>query len=267
MIAMHKWIRWVGILQIAAFGLYAAIAYSIWQNPFYGIGMPLFILFMAEGLGMVILSILFILKMEQQKIKDGEPAVGLVTSAMQTGVYINEQPQLHFKLLVTRKGGAQYTTELKAVISLLSLDNFKAGAVVPLLVSQQDRNKVAFAWEGQVATSDIQALMNEQLIKQDVSAELLEVSRSGEHAYAKVLDATPLGSTPNDKLKLRLDLAITKADGDTFQVTTTKEIRDSMLARLQPGTIIKVTYAPSDPSKIVLALPAEAADLKQTFGF
>ncbi|MGG4142690.1 hypothetical protein ABEW34_06135 [Paenibacillus algorifonticola] len=54
-----------------------------------------------------------------------------------------------------------------------------------------------------------------------MSAELLEVSRSGEHAYAKVQDATPLGSTPNGKLKLRLDLVITKADGGTSQVIRT----------------------------------------------
>ncbi|SFF01066.1 hypothetical protein SAMN04487969_11190 [Paenibacillus algorifonticola] len=92
---------------------------------------------------------------------------------------------------MTRKGGTQYPAELKAVIPLLSLAEFKAGAVVPLLVSQQDRNKIALSREGEVATSDIHALMDEQL----------------------------------------------------------------------------TTSSPSDPSKIVLALPAEAADLKQTFGY
>ncbi|KQO18230.1 hypothetical protein ASF12_06245 [Paenibacillus sp. Leaf72] len=115
------------------------------------------------------------------------------------------------------------------------------------------------AWHAAVHSLNGQRLRNHYIVE--------AVSFQNGAAYAKVLNATPLCSTPNDKLKLRLDLAITKADGDTFQVTMTKEIRDTMLARLQPGTVIKVTYSTSDPSKIVLALPAEAADLKQTFGF
>ncbi|WP_155972821.1 hypothetical protein [Paenibacillus sp. Leaf72] len=62
---MHKWMRWIGILQMVALGLYAAIANYIWQDPFYWLGMPLFILLMAKGFGIIILSRLFPFRMGQ----------------------------------------------------------------------------------------------------------------------------------------------------------------------------------------------------------
>ncbi|GGG13195.1 hypothetical protein GCM10010912_67040 [Paenibacillus albidus] len=120
--------------------------------------------------------------------------------------------------------------------------------------------------KGQLSQEQLQAMMDEQLMKRGVSAELMDIARNGERAYAKVLDVVPLGTSGSDRVKLRLTMSITKSNGDVFEVVTEKEVSDAVLPKVQQGNIVRVVYSPQDPSKLVLEMQATDADVKGTFG-
>ncbi|MFS8211730.1 DUF3592 domain-containing protein [Paenibacillus polymyxa] len=104
------------------------------------------------------------------------------------------------------------------------------------------------------------------MVKQGVSPELLEVAKTGEQAYAKVLDVTPMGEAGPNKIKLQFKLSVTKNNGDTFNVTTQKDVFSSQLSKLQQGSIIEVIYSPQDPSKLVFKTQVSEAEVQQAFG-
>ena len=82
---------------------------------------------------------------------------------------------------------------------------------------------------------------------------------------AKILDVTPLGNSGTGKIKLQLTLSVTPPNGETFQVTTQKDILTSALSQVQQGHIINVIYSKQDPSKLVLALNVQEEQLSHLF--
>ena len=111
----------------------------------------------------------------------------------------------------------------------------------------------------------MQQLLDEKMVQQGVSPEMMDIARTGEKAMAKILDVTPLGSGGNNKIKLQLKLSITKTNGETFNVTTQKEILSSALPQVQQGHIINIIYSRQDPTKLVLALNVQERQLSDLF--
>lgn len=103
------------------------------------------------------------------------------------------------------------------------------------------------------------------MVQHGVAPEMMDIARTGEKAMAKILDVTPLGSGGHNKIKLQLKLSITKSNGETFTVTTQKEILPSALPQVQQGHIINVIYSKQDPSKLVLALNVQEDQLNHLF--
>lgn len=226
-----------------------------WYHPLLYIGIALIFI-------PTILSTVFSLK----TVKSGKSAVGLIESIQQTGTYINEQPQIQCKVIVTCQGEDSYPAELRAVVPLTSLAQFQPGALIPLLVSPKDPSKVGIDWKGQVSQAEAQQLLNEQMIKQGVSPEMMNIATQGQQAYAKIIDVVPLGDIDAHKISLQLTLSMTQPSGETLTVNVQKEIFKSSLAQVQQGQIIRVVYLPEDPSQLVLSLQSESADLQHIFG-
>ncbi|RJG22736.1 hypothetical protein [Paenibacillus thiaminolyticus] len=62
-----------------------------------------------------------------------------------------------------------------------------------------------------------------------------------------------------------MTLAVTKPNGETFDVTVEKEMLPSALPRVQQGQVLNVTYSPNAPAKLAISLPVSEADIQQTF--
>lgn len=60
-------------------------------------------------------------------VLNGMEAIGQITKAEQTGKFINEQPQMRISISYTDKNGKKHFTEIKQVVLLTDLHNFKEG--------------------------------------------------------------------------------------------------------------------------------------------
>ena len=73
----------------------------------------------------------------------GIPASAEVLEVWDTGVRYNNNPVVGFRLLVTLADGTTYEAETKNVVSVVHIPQVQPGAVLPVKIDPEDRNRVA----------------------------------------------------------------------------------------------------------------------------
>jgi hypothetical protein len=74
----------------------------------------------------------------------GKPGTAVVTSATQTGTFINENPQVQLGLQVTVDGNT-YPAQTNAIIPMIQIPQVQPGATVAVLVDPADPNILMLA--------------------------------------------------------------------------------------------------------------------------
>lgn len=80
-------------------------------------------------------------------INEGIRGEAEILSREQTGTYINEQPQVKFKLLITGPDLAPYELEHKEIINLLDMGSIPEGRKIPVLIHPDNPKDVMLILE------------------------------------------------------------------------------------------------------------------------
>ncbi len=75
----------------------------------------------------------------------GLPAEAMVLDISDTGMTLNNDPIVAFRLEVRPPSGAPYEAETRGRVSRLHVPQVQPGAVLPVVIDPQDRMKVALA--------------------------------------------------------------------------------------------------------------------------
>jgi hypothetical protein len=70
----------------------------------------------------------------QQLMTNGRQGSAVITAVRQTGMYVNENPQVEMDLQVTVDGLEPYTATHRQVIAQIAIPQFQPGATVPVRV-------------------------------------------------------------------------------------------------------------------------------------
>ena len=73
----------------------------------------------------------------------GVPASAKVLKIWDTGVRLNDNPVVGFRLLVTLEDGTSYEAETKNVVSVVHIPQVQPGAVLPVKVGPDNKQLVA----------------------------------------------------------------------------------------------------------------------------
>ena len=76
-------------------------------------------------------------------LQNGISAKAKIVSVRQTGMMVNNQPQIEFDLDVQQPGGAPYRAQAKAIIPLVHIPQFQPGVDVPVKIHPSDPMQVA----------------------------------------------------------------------------------------------------------------------------
>ena len=109
------------------------------------------VLSLAFTLGITLLAIRIIRKtmgQDRSVIDNGIPARATILSVRQTGVMLNNQPQVEFQLEVHPPSGMPYQAQTKAVVALISIPKYQPGAEVPVKIHPTDSSKVVLVPQG-----------------------------------------------------------------------------------------------------------------------
>ncbi len=142
--------RWLYITAIVELALAAVFAFIGYRSPLLRSG---FFLTAAILGGVGLLLLLWARRWgrryaEAQRIKtQGVPGQARIVSMQQTGVTMNEQPQVKLTLEVTTAMHGAYQVTVKEYVPLIALGRLSGGMPLPVKVDPADQNNVVIEWE------------------------------------------------------------------------------------------------------------------------
>src|SRR3954452_1627748 len=83
-----------------------------------------------------------------QVLQTGIAGSATITGLTQTGVYLNDQPQIRMNLLVQLPGEVAYAATHQEFVPLMLLGRLSSGAPLSVRVDQMDRSKIVVDWQG-----------------------------------------------------------------------------------------------------------------------
>ncbi len=96
-------------------------------------------------IGTVVLFVVVFRSAQNPKIENGVLGQATILKIWETGLTVNDRPQIGFLLNIQHPDGASYETETKAVIPIIHLPQFQPGATVAVKIDANDRQRVALA--------------------------------------------------------------------------------------------------------------------------
>jgi hypothetical protein len=78
----------------------------------------------------------------------GIPGQARILSMTQTGMYVNEQPQVQFQLQVEAPNRPAYQVTRKEIVPLISLGALQNGQPLPVKIDPKDDQNLIIEWEG-----------------------------------------------------------------------------------------------------------------------
>ncbi|HEX2032084.1 MAG TPA: hypothetical protein VHL78_11910 [Actinomycetota bacterium] len=142
-----RWLYITAIFELVLAGVFAVIGF---QSPLLRSG---FYLTAAILGGVALLLLLWARRWgrryaEAQRIRThGLAGQARIVSMTQTGVYLNEQPQVELTLEVTTPVQGPYQVTVKEYVPLIALGRLSSGMPLPVKVDPADPNNVVIEWQ------------------------------------------------------------------------------------------------------------------------
>lgn len=237
--------------------------------------LPIVITVVVVGVVVVTLGLVFVPmllgSMKRQKLmQSGVSANAQITSVWQTGMYVNEQPQIGIKLMVTPQNGQPFEAETKMVVSMIQIPQFQPGQMVEVKYDPAKPNEVAIAsvYSNAPAMGGMAGVMAggssagpnamnpsqvEQMLRSYQSANE-QISKTGIQARATVIQFSPMGINVNGNnpaVNLMLEVHPTTGPAFTSQAQGIV-ISETSVPKYQPGQMITVRYNPNDLTRVAV---------------
>lgn len=185
----------------------------------------------------------------------GQVGIATVRAIEQTGVQINDQPQVRLAVTVETAEGKTFSSHLKTVVPLTELAQLRPGLVLPVryLPGREDKVELDLSGDRNAA----QNAYNQAMIRQGITTPAkLDIAKRGVAARAVVQSLQAPGEIRHGHSRIDLSLAVTRPDGSIFTTAVSKFMTAGSLPYVQVGRVVDVHYLPGDESDVVLAIPA-----------
>ncbi|MFE3756484.1 hypothetical protein ACFXO9_19470 [Nocardia tengchongensis] len=193
------------------------------------------------------------------EFRHGLVGLGTVEGVRQTGVYLNEQPQVRIDFRVEGADGKVFASHAKMIVPLTQLALLRPGVVLPVRYLPANLDKVEVDLSSD--TSAAQEAMNAAMIRKGFTTPAkLDIARRGLSAQAVVRSLSVPGEIRDGYTRLDLVLVVTRPDGTTFETRTEKFLPPTAVALVQVGRIVGVHYLPENEQEVVLSLPVNTAN-------
>jgi len=187
----------------------------------------------------------------------GLTGLGTVKSVRQTGVQVNDQPQVRIEFGVEGADGKVFDATARLVVPLTELALLRPGVVLPVRYLPHRTDTVQVDLSGD--TAEAQRVMNQSMIRKGfTTAAKLDIAARGIAAQAVVQSLAVTGRIREGYAEVRIGLAVTRPDGSTFTTRTEKFLPPAGVANVQVGRIVQVHYLPENEHEVVLSIPVNA---------
>lgn len=172
-----------------------------------------------------------------------------VVSARQTGVLMNEQPQVVLDLRITAPGHGTYDARVKEYVPLIALGMLGTGRPLSVLVDPQDRTKILVEWSF-AAPAPAAAPQAPAVDAAEAARMKAQILATGIPGTVRVLSAEFAGSLDDQgrplystQLHIQVDGRAPVTGPAVFAVPLER------VSVMQPGGVIPIKADPYDPRK------------------
>jgi hypothetical protein len=189
--------------------------------------------------------------------RHGLVGIGTVKSFRQTGLSVNDQPQVRIEFSVEGFDGKIFDSAAKMIVPLTELALLQPGVVLPVRYLPGRTDKVEVDRSGDMSAA--QQAMNESMIRKGFTTKgKLDIAARGSTAQAVVQSLSVPGEIRDGHSKIELGLVVTRPDGTTFVTRVEKFLPPASVAQVQVGRILQVHYLPENEQEVVIALQVNA---------
>ena len=249
---------WIGIIG-GILGLLAGITAVVMTTGSAGIYIALGMLVLFGGMFFLFYRLLFAPMLNAKRLqKTGIPGTARITEVRDTGITINNNPQVKLILDVKSSLGQRFTAQCRVLVSRINPGAYQPGMEVPVKIDPDNEQNVVLDFSGErtgtsTASSvamDTNALTQQlQLLQKENDSILL----SGRPARAIIRKNTWLGMYVNgNNPYTELELEVLPDNAPAFSGKARGVISEAALARYQPGCEIRVKYDLYDNSKVAI---------------
>ncbi len=190
--------------------------------------------------------------------KTGIAGKAIIKEVRDTGVTINNNPQVKLVLEIKNSFGQKYTTNVRTLVSRLQPQLYQPGMTIPVLIDPKDENVVVVDFSGETKanyntgfSSTRESQLKEELLKnqQDGDAVML----TGKQARAIVKKYTWLGVYINgNNPYAEIEVEVLPPDAPAFAAKVRGAISEQSVSKYQPGEEIFVKYDVYDLTKVAI---------------
>lgn len=261
MLKMNTW-AWIGIGG-GVVGFLVAIITVLSVAGQTGIYITLGMLVIFGGVFFLIYRLLIGPMLNVSRLqKTGLPGKATITAVSDTGVTINNNPQVKLTLEVKNSFGQRYTTTCRTLVSRINPFAFQPGMEVAVKIDPKNEKNVVIDYGTSNASSvntaaassynqaDISHLKNElEKLQQENDA----ISSSGHSARAIIKKYTWLGSYVNgNNPYVELEVEVLPDTSPAFSAKAKGVIAAASVEKYQPGKEVFVKYDLYDNSKVTI---------------
>lgn len=260
-----KWLQITAAIELVVAGV---LLYFGLKNPVLEGGFVL----TAAILGVVGLGLLFWGRKWARAVADAErikaqgvPGTATILGMRQTGMQLNDQPQVELRLQVSTQMHGAYEVTLKEWVPLMLLGTLSSGRPLPVKVDPANPQRVIIEWEsaGNLGAAIPGAVAGVPLAgaqpgyaqassgdSSDIKKRLLETGVSG---TAKVLSSTPTGQTdPEGRPMFALLLQIEVPGHAPMQGPAIVGVPHERSEQLEAGDTVPIKADPNNPSMMAV---------------
>lgn len=243
----------IGLL-IGILGGLVGVVVAFMEEPIIGIVVSVILVF---TFGFIYSTVIRPGAVRAKLLKSGTPAQGKIIEVNDTGVTVNQNPQVKLLIEVTPPGRPVYRVETKMIVSRLNAAHYLPGATLGVRVDLNDPRKIAIETigAGGVAGGNYASQDPKQAEKmlRDADERSKQILANGEPAPAIVMEYMPMninvnGNNPAVELKLK----VLPESGKPFEANAIGIIKESSIPKYQPGEEIFIKFDRNDHSKVAI---------------
>jgi hypothetical protein len=251
---------WIGIIG-GIIGLLVGIGAVVTTTGSSGIYIAMGMLLLFGGMFYLFYRLFFKGMINTARLqKTGTPGKATILEVRDTGVTINNNPQVKLVLEVKNSFGQKYTTQTRVLVSRINPNAYMPGMEVPVKIDSKNEMNVVIDFSGTQAASVAGRSIYSQADIGNLKSELEEMQKeqeairvSGKPARAIVKKYTWLGININgNNPYAELELEVLPDLSPSFSAKTRGVIAEASVPKYQPGEEIFVKYDLYDNSKIAI---------------
>ena len=252
------WIGIIGGIIGLLVGVGAVVATAGQSGIYVGLGM----LVLFGGMFYLFYRLFFKPMINAARLqKTGLPGKATILEVKDTGVTINNSPQVKLMLEVKNSYGQKYNAQCRVLVSRINPNMFMPGMEVPVKIDPKNEQNVVIDYSsGKQTTSSAAATLASQPNATALQAELEQLQKdnnaiyeSGRPAKAIVKKNTWLGAYVNgNNPYVELELEILPENAPSFSGKAKGVINEVSVNKFQPGCEVFVKYDFYDNSKVVV---------------